>query len=94
MASIKSMAARLESGQGTLGKLSTDDTLYLEINNTMRKLTGFVNDIEKGRGTLGQLAKDDQLYKNLNQLSAEMVKLIYDFRQNPKRFLTIKFKIF
>ena len=44
--------------------------------------------------TLGRLAKDEQLYENLNELSAEFVKLIYDFRQNPKKFLTIKFELF
>ncbi len=94
MASIRSVASRLDSGEGTLGKLSTDDALYREMNNALQKLSGFVNDIEEGKGTLGRLAKDEQLYENLNELSAEVVKLIYDFRQNPKKFLTIKFELF
>ena len=94
MASIRSVAARLDSGEGTLGRLSTDDALYREMNNALQKLSGFVNDIEEGKGTLGRLAKDEQLYENLNELSAEVVKLIYDFRQNPKKFLTIKFELF
>ena len=94
MASIRSVAARLDSGEGTLGKLSTDDELYREMKNALQQLSGFVNDIEEGKGTLGRLAKDEQLYENINELSAEMVKLIYDFRQNPKRFLTIKFEVF
>jgi len=34
------------------------------------------------------------LYSNVNQLSSESVKLIYDFRQNPKKYLTIKFELF
>ena len=50
--------------------------------------------IEEGKGTLGRLAQDEELYNNLNQLSSELVKLIYDFRQNPKKFLTIKFELF
>jgi len=54
----------------------------------------FMEDVEQGKGTLGKLAKDPELYQNMNQLSAEMVKLLYDFRQNPKKFLTIKFEIF
>lgn len=94
MASIQSVALRLEAGEGTLGKLSTDEDLYLELREALEKLSTFANDIEGGRGTLGRLAKDEQLYENINQLFAEMVKLIYDFRQNPKRFLTLKFEIF
>ena len=94
MASIRSVVARLDAGEGTLGRLSTDDALYREMNNALKKLSGFVNDIEEGKGTLGRLAKDEQLYENLNELSAEVVKLIYDFRQNPKKFLTIKFELF
>ena len=94
MASIRSVAAKLDSGEGTLGRLSTDDQLYREMNNSLQKLSGFVNDIEEGKGTLGRLAKDEQLYENVNEFSAEVVKLIYDFRQNPKKFLTIKFELF
>ena len=94
MASIQSVAERLDAGEGTLGRLSTDDELYREMNNALQKLTGFVNDIEAGKGTLGRLAKDEQLYENVNEFSAEVVKLIYDFRQNPKKFLTIKFELF
>ena len=94
MASARSFAQRLETGEGTLGKLSTDDQLYIELNQTLQKLSGFVNDIEEGKGTLGRLAKDEQLYQNVNQLSGEIIKLIYDFRQNPRKFLTIKFELF
>jgi phospholipid/cholesterol/gamma-HCH transport system substrate-binding protein len=53
-----------------------------------------MQDIEEGKGTLGRLAKDEQLYENLNEVSSEVVKLLYDFRQNPKKFLTIKFELF
>ncbi|MBA3439749.1 MAG: MCE family protein, partial [Pyrinomonadaceae bacterium] len=45
-------------------------------------------------GTVGKLFTDDQLYSNVNQVSAEVNKLIYDFRQNPKKYLTIKFELF
>jgi phospholipid/cholesterol/gamma-HCH transport system substrate-binding protein len=50
--------------------------------------------LEKGQGTAGMLLHDDKLYNNLNQTSSEVVKLLYDFRQNPKKYLTIKLTIF
>jgi len=94
MASLRSFTQRLETGEGTLGKLSKDDKLYAELVQTLAKLSGFVNDIEEGKGTLGRLAKDEQLYQSMNQLSGEALKLIYDFRQNPRRFMTIKLELF
>jgi phospholipid/cholesterol/gamma-HCH transport system substrate-binding protein len=50
--------------------------------------------IQRGEGTAGKLVHDDQLYNNVNQLSSETVKLLYDFRQNPKKYLTVRFSIF
>ena len=94
MTTIKDIASRIEKGEGTLGKLSTDDKLYQDLQSTLAQLSAFVKDIEEGKGTLGRLAKDEQLYLNLNEVTSEVVKLIYDFRQNPKKFLTIKFELF
>lgn len=94
MGHVEQITARIAAGEGTLGKLSKDDRVYTQLQSSLDQLNGFLTDIENGKGTLGRLAKDKQLYDNLNQLSAEMVKLIYDFRQNPKKFLTIKFEIF
>src|SRR2546430_10842548 len=47
-----------------------------------------------GEGTLGKLITDEQRHNNVNNLPSEGVKLIYDFRQNPKKYLTIKFQLF
>jgi phospholipid/cholesterol/gamma-HCH transport system substrate-binding protein len=94
MASISGITERIEKGQGTLGRLSTDEQLYVQLRDSVEHLNTFMNDVEHGKGTLGKLAKDEQLYQNMNQVSSEIVKLIYDFRQNPRRFLTIKFEIF
>jgi phospholipid/cholesterol/gamma-HCH transport system substrate-binding protein len=38
--------------------------------------------------------KDPALYNNLNQSSGEITKLIYDLRQDPKKYLTIRFRLF
>jgi hypothetical protein len=40
------------------------------------------------------LLTDESLYNNVNNFSSEGVKLLYDFRQNPKKYLTIKFQLF
>ncbi len=91
----------LRAGRGTAGRLLTDETLYNDtraavarFNTAAERIDNVVASIQRGEGTAGKLLTDDQLYSNVNQLSAETVKLIYDFRQNPKKYLTIKFSIF
>lgn len=93
-ASLDSITRRMEAGEGTLGRLSTDDQLYVDLRRTMDQMADFLKSIQDGEGTLGRLAKDEALYENLNHLTSEMVKLIHDFRQDPRKFLTIRFKLF
>ena len=88
------MMDRIEKGEGTIGKLSTDPALYDRSREAVEKFAGFVDRIEKGEGTLGKLYKDPSLYDNLNQSTAEITKLIYDLRQDPKKYLTIRFRLF
>lgn len=93
-ASLESITKRMEAGEGTLGRLSTDDQLYVDLRRNMDQMAEFLKAIQEGEGTLGRLAKDEALYENLNHLTSEMVKLIHDFRQDPRKFLTIRFKLF
>jgi phospholipid/cholesterol/gamma-HCH transport system substrate-binding protein len=91
----------LRQGRGTAGKLLTDDAIYNDarsaiarFNTAAERIDNVVAGVQRGEGTAGKLLTDEQLYNNVNQLSAETVKLIYDFRQNPKKYLTIKFELF
>jgi phospholipid/cholesterol/gamma-HCH transport system substrate-binding protein len=98
---INSMIAEINAGQGTLGKLIKDDQIYNDaraaiarFNTTAERVDNMVAAAQRGEGTVGKLLTDEALYSNVNQLSSEGVKLIYDFRQNPKKYLTIKFELF
>lgn len=91
---ILTITQRIEEGKGTLGKLAHDDQLYQNLSQSLDQITALVENMQQGKGTLGRLANDEQLYQNLNAVSAEMLKLLYDFRENPKEFLTIKLELF
>jgi phospholipid/cholesterol/gamma-HCH transport system substrate-binding protein len=91
----------VQAGRGTVGKLLTDEAVYNDaraaisrFNTTAERIDNVVAGAQRGQGTVGKLLTDEQLYSNVNQLSSEGVKLIYDFRQNPKKYLTVKFQLF
>ena len=85
---------RIEKGDGTLGKLSKDPLLYEDSRQAVEKFSALVDQINRGEGTVGKLLNDASLYNNLNQSSAEITKFIYDLRQDPKKYLTIRFRLF
>jgi phospholipid/cholesterol/gamma-HCH transport system substrate-binding protein len=91
---IKGIAGDLNQGKGTAGKLLKDDALYNEVRGSLSKLDTILNGAQGGKGTLGKLITDDSLYNNLNNFSAESTQMIKDFRQNPKKYLTIQLKLF
>lgn len=98
---INSLIAEINAGRGTLGKFVKDEQIYNDtraaiarFNTTAERIDSVVSAAQRGEGTLGKLLTDDALYSNVNQLSSESVKLIYDFRQNPKKYLTVKFELF
>lgn len=93
-ARLDGLVVKIENGEGNLGKLLKDDKLYNDARDTVELLKTISTRLEKGEGTAGMLLKDEKLYNNINTLSAEMTKLIYDFRQNPKKYLSVKVTIF
>lgn len=99
--SINNLIGEVNAGHGTLGKLIKDEQIYNDaraaiarFNITAERVDNMVAAAQRGEGTVGKLLTDDTLFTNVNQLSSESVKLIYDFRQNPKKYLTIKFELF
>ena len=86
--------ARIENGEGTLGKLTTDEALYERTTAALDRFAALTEEIERGEGTLGKMLKDPSLYNNLDQSTSEITKLLYDIRKDPKKFLTIRIKLF
>jgi len=94
MGKTDTIVSRMEQGEGTLGKLSKDDALYERSKRALESFASLVEEIEKGQGTLGKLLKDPGLYNNLEQSSSEISKLLYDLRQDPKKYMTIRVRLF
>ncbi len=74
MTNLQNITQTINKGEGTLGKLVKDDSLYeqtkevmTEAKETMANLRKVSEDIESGKGTLGKLVKDETLYDETKQ---------------------------
>ncbi|MFY9226325.1 MAG: MlaD family protein [Blastocatellia bacterium] len=88
---------KVDAGQGTVGQLLNNDKLYKETENTVANLNKLTVRLEKtldNKGSVNKLLEDPTLYNNLADASTEVVKLLQDFRKEPKKYLTIKIRIF
>jgi len=93
-AKLEDAMTRLERGEGTAGRLLRDDKLYREAEQTLVSLNNVLAGLERGDGSAGKLLRDPQLYDNLTATSAQANQLLIDFRQDPKKYLTIRLKLF
>ncbi len=66
VATLNRIADRLERGDGTLGKLLTDDAVYRKLDDALANLNTVSKNLEQGKGTLGKLINDDEAYQKLN----------------------------
>jgi phospholipid/cholesterol/gamma-HCH transport system substrate-binding protein len=91
---MQELTARLNRGEGTVGKLLTDDALYKRLNSVTERLDGLTQRLNDGEGTAGQLLRDKQLYENMNTAVAELRGLVSDIRKDPKKYLNVKVSLF
>jgi phospholipid/cholesterol/gamma-HCH transport system substrate-binding protein len=82
IANIKNVSSQIAAGQGTIGKLVYDETLYnsalgtvSNLQDTVTQVRQVVSNVSSGQGTIGKLMTDDALYNstvssmtNLNQI--------------------------
>jgi phospholipid/cholesterol/gamma-HCH transport system substrate-binding protein len=70
--------AFVESGQGSIGKLIYDPSLYNRVNSTVNEFQNLVKEISQGEGSLGKLINDDELYQKANGTIDKVNKMIDD----------------
>jgi phospholipid/cholesterol/gamma-HCH transport system substrate-binding protein len=68
----------VESGQGSVGKLIYDPSLYNRVNSTVSDFQKLVSAIANGQGSLGKLIADDELYQKANGTIDKVDKMIDD----------------
>jgi phospholipid/cholesterol/gamma-HCH transport system substrate-binding protein len=94
ISTAKKLLADLNAGRGPAGKLLKDEELSKKLVNIIDKLSTISDRLEAGEGSAGKLFKDPSLYNNTDQMLIETRNLVKAIRENPKKYLTIRFRVF
>lgn len=65
LTNIEIVTGKMASGEGTIGKLITDESLYQELKATMTNMKTITQKITEGEGTIGRLVNDGELYTDV-----------------------------
>ena len=94
IAKANQLMADINAGKGAMGKFTHDEEFARKLDDTVTKLDSLLARMDAGEGSVGKLFRDPSLYTNADQMLLETRKLVQSIRENPKRYLTIKFKMF
>ena len=90
LTNTESISAQIASGQGTVGKLIYQETLYdsalgtvtnlndatADIKSAVNQAKGIVADIRAGKGTLGKLTQDEKLYTETSEAMTNLKEIL------------------
>lgn len=89
---IKPLMLELNQFADSLNSMELKETVA-NANLAIASLQQITQQLQAGEGSLGKLLKDDSLYTNLNKSSADLDRLLIDLRENPGRYLDLRFSI-
>jgi phospholipid/cholesterol/gamma-HCH transport system substrate-binding protein len=72
---LEKIVAKIDEGEGTLGRLVNNPTLYEEMASASIRLNRLLARFDNGGGSLGKLLEDPSLYDNLNQTMLNLTAL-------------------
>jgi len=93
-ANANQMAAEINAGKGALGMLAKDPAFAQKLDDTVTRLDSFLKGLDEGKGTLGQLAQNRALYDHADQTMDQAQQLVKSIREDPKKYLVIRMKVF
>ena len=90
ISNIQAVSSQIAKGQGTVGKLIFQDSLYTnalgavtnlqdataEIKVTIAEARKVVDDINAGQGTIGKLVKDEKLYNETTESMTNLKEIL------------------
>ncbi len=94
VANTNQMVAEINSGKGAMGKLARDPVFAQKLEDTVTRLDNILTSVDEGKGSLGQLVQNRALYDHADQTLDQTQQLVKSIREDPKKYLVIRMKIF
>jgi phospholipid/cholesterol/gamma-HCH transport system substrate-binding protein len=88
------LIGEINAGKGALGKLAKDPAFAQKLDDTVSRLNAILKGIDEGKGTLGQLAQNRSLFDHADQTMDQTRQLVKSIRDDPKKYLVIRLKVF
>jgi phospholipid/cholesterol/gamma-HCH transport system substrate-binding protein len=93
-ANTNQLVAEVNAGKGALGKIAKDPAFAQKLDDTVSRLDSILKGIDEGKGTVGQLVQNRALYDHADQTLDETQQLVKMIRNDPKKYLVIRLKLF
>ena len=94
VANTNQLVADINSGKGGLGKIAKDPEFARKLDDTVSRLDSILTSVDEGKGTLGQLLQNRSVYDHADQTLDQAQQLIKGMREDPKKYLVIRVKLF
>jgi len=86
--------AEINAGKGALGKIAKDPAFAQKLDDTVTRLDSILKGVDEGKGTVGQLIQNRALYDHADQVLDQTQQLVKGIRDDPKKYLIIRLKVF
>ena len=83
---VGAMVEGLHRGQGTIGKLLTDETTYNRVNSILSRADQLTASVQQGQGSIGKLVASDALYAKLDSAAERLDNVLGAIEQQKGTF--------
>ena len=94
VASANQLMAEINAGKGAAGKIAKDPVFAQKVDDLVTRLDSILKDLDEGKGTAGQFLKNRSVYDQADKTLEETTQLVKSIREDPKKYLVIRMKIF
>jgi phospholipid/cholesterol/gamma-HCH transport system substrate-binding protein len=78
---VQDVVNAVKQGEGTLGKLITDPSLYNHLDDTAARADAMVASVQRGQGTIGKLITTEDVYNKADSAVGRADSLLADVQQ-------------
>jgi phospholipid/cholesterol/gamma-HCH transport system substrate-binding protein len=94
VANTNQLVGEINAGKGALGKIAKDPAFAQKLDDTVTRLDSILKGVDEGKGSLGQFVQNRSLYDHADQTLDGTAQLVKSIREDPKKYLVIRLKVF